>query len=96
MQDPSAKHIAAATSLHVLSFSSHGELLVVESEGSFSIEIWDKVFQKAHQICRGFNGGEGNGNVDMGAKRKQSLEDVLRKTMHDKTIRDQKWKENLT
>ena len=95
IRDPSAEQIAAATSLHVLSFSSHGDLLVVESEGSFSIEVWDQVFRKAHQICRGINSDGGNEDVDMDAEQEQSLEDILRKTMHDKTTQDQKWKENL-
>lgn len=96
IQDPSAEQVEAATSLHVLSFSSDGDLLVIESEGRFSIEVWDKVFQKAHETCRGFNGDNDNEDVDMDAEQRESLEDILRKTMHDKTIQDQKWKENLT
>lgn len=96
IQDPSAEQVQAATSLHVLSFSSRGDLLVVESEGRFSIELWDKVFRKAYQICRGSDGDNSNEDVDMDAAQEGSLEDILRTTMHDKTIKDQKWKDNLT
>ena len=95
IQDPSAEQIEAATSLHVMSFSSHGDLLAVESEGKFSIDDWDKVFKKAQQICRGFECDNGNEDVDMDVEQRTSLEDVLRTTMHDKMIQDQKWKENL-
>lgn len=95
IQDPSAQQIEAATSLHVLSFSSHGDLLVVESEGKFDLDVWDEVFRKAQQICQGVNGDNGNEDVDMDAEQHRSLEDILRKTMHDKTIKDQIWKENL-
>lgn len=95
IQDPSAEQIEAATSLHVLSFSSHGNLLLVESEGKFSINIWDEVFKRAQQHCRGVNGDNGNEDVDMDAEQQRSLEDILRRTMHEKTIKDQKWKENL-
>lgn len=92
--DPSAEQIETATSLHVLSFSSHGDLLVVESEGTFSIDVWDRVFQRAHQVCRGLNGDNGGDDVDMDAEPQKSLEDILRRTMHDKMIQDQKWREN--
>lgn len=95
IQDPSAEQIEAATSLHVLSFSSHGDLLVVESEGKFSIDVWDNVFKRAQQNCRGFKGDNGEEDVDMDAGEQGSLEDILRRTMHDKMIKDQKWKENL-
>ncbi len=93
--DPSAQQVEAATSLHVLSFSSHGNLLVVESEGSFPINIWDSVFQKAEQICRGSNAENGHEDIDMDAGEQRSLEDILRGTMHEKMIKDQSWKENL-
>ena len=95
IQDPSAVQIEAATSLHVLSFSSHGDLLVVESEGKFSLDSWDKVFTKAKQVCRGVDFKNGDEDVDMDADERGSLEDILRRTMHEKMIKDQMWKENL-
>ncbi len=93
--DPSARQVDAAASLHVLSFSSHGHLLVVESEGNFTIDIWDSVFRKAEQICRGSNAENGYEDIDMDAGEQRSLEDILRGTMHEKMTKDQSWKENL-
>ena len=95
IQDPSRKQIETATSLHVLSFSSHGDLLVVESEGKFSIDDWDTVFTKAKQVCQGFDAANSDEDVDMDAGEQISLEGALRKTMHDRMIKDQIWKENL-
>lgn len=94
IQDPSAGQIDIATSLHVLSFSSRGDLLVAESEGKFSIDIWDDVFTKAKLICRNLDNKNGNEDTDMDIEQPRSLEDILRKTMHDKMIKDQLWKEN--
>lgn len=95
VQDPSAKQIEAATSLHVLSFSSHGDLLVIESEGKFSIDVWDNVFEKAKRICQGSDFESGAEDVDMDSGEQQSLEDILRRTMDEKMVKDQSWKENL-
>ena len=49
--DPSVKQIKLASSIHVLAFSSHGDLLVVESEGDFTMATWEKVYQTAKVIC---------------------------------------------
>ena len=51
--DPSFEEIDAATSLHVLGFSSHGDLLIAESEGSFDITIWERVAEIACSACWG-------------------------------------------
>jgi exosome complex component RRP46 len=95
VRDPSAKQIEAATSLHVLSFSSHGDLLVVESEGKFSIDVWDNVYEEAKRICQGSDFENGTRDVDMDSEEQQSLEDILRRTVHEKVVKDQSWKENL-
>ena len=95
VRDPSAKQLEAATSLHVLSFSSQGDLLVVESEGKFNIDVWDNVFEKAKRICQGSDVENEAEDVDMDSEEQQSLEVILRRTMHDKMIKDQSWKENL-
>jgi len=37
--------------VHVLAFTSHGELIVAESEGSFSTEEWDQVHDVGKRLC---------------------------------------------
>ena len=51
--DPSLEEIDAAASLHVLGFSSHGDLLIAESEGSFNIATWEQVNDIAGTACWG-------------------------------------------
>ena len=51
--DASLEEIDAATSLHVFGFSSHGDLLIAESEGSFNIATWEQVSDIASTACWG-------------------------------------------
>ncbi|KAL9577565.1 MAG: hypothetical protein Q9212_006284 [Teloschistes hypoglaucus] len=93
--DPSATVTDAATSLHVLGFSSHGGLLVAESEGAFSLDIWEQVHDKAERICRGSSMMEVDrtGDTDMELSGQGDLEDALKETIKAKTARDQRWKD---
>jgi exosome complex component RRP46 len=49
---PTPAETAKARSVHVLAFTSQGELLLCESEGHFSIPEWDEVVA----IARGYSG----------------------------------------
>ncbi|TGO11598.1 hypothetical protein BTUL_0106g00370 [Botrytis tulipae] len=40
-----------AASVHVLAFTSHGELLVAESEGSFDLDEWEEVYEHGKGLC---------------------------------------------
>ena len=50
--DLTAISVKKAASLHVLAFSSLGDLLVAESEGSFDMNTWDQVDRMAQNHCR--------------------------------------------
>ncbi|KEZ44174.1 hypothetical protein SAPIO_CDS3099 [Scedosporium apiospermum] len=49
--DPTAVQIAHARSVHVLGFTSEGDLLLAESEGQFSLDEWDEVVRAAQKVC---------------------------------------------
>lgn len=49
--DPSPRQVEQARSVHVLAFTSHEELLLVESEGDFSMNEWDLVYDTIRSIC---------------------------------------------
>ncbi|KAL0939407.1 exosome complex subunit Rrp46 [Colletotrichum truncatum] len=49
--DPSASQVDQAKSLHVLSFTSQDDLLLAESEGSFSMSDWDNVVSSGQRVC---------------------------------------------
>lgn len=49
--DPSPRQTEISRSLHVLAFTSHDELLLAESEGDFSLDEWEEIYQTAQSIC---------------------------------------------
>ncbi|EQB45258.1 exosome complex subunit Rrp46 [Colletotrichum gloeosporioides Cg-14] len=49
--EPSPAEVDQATSLHALSFTSRDDLLLAESEGSFSMNEWDKVVSTGQRVC---------------------------------------------
>ncbi|KAI4128807.1 MAG: hypothetical protein LQ338_002559, partial [Usnochroma carphineum] len=95
--EPSAHAVKEALSLHILGFSSHGELLVAESEGAYDVDIWEQVFDRAQSICRGSEAGapDGTGDVNMDSSEQDSLESSLRHGIAEKTATEQRWKESL-
>ena len=95
IQNPSIKDLKIATSIHVLTFSSKGHLLLSESEGDFDLDTWDRVFELAESICRdGRRFKIGNdGDVDMADNGGvQSLENFVREVVEDKIRHDHAWK----
>ena len=89
-QDPSPKQVEAATSVHVLAFSSHGDLLVVESEGQFDMVIWEKVAEAAKRVCQG--NSRNDGDVSMEPEQESTMGDFLKDMIGKKVAMDQRWK----
>ncbi|KAL8853463.1 MAG: hypothetical protein Q9221_001621 [Calogaya cf. arnoldii] len=91
---PSVKALEEAASLHVLAFSSLGELLVAESEGAFDMDIWEQVYNRAEKHCRASETDNTTQmDIDTEASRSDSLEDSLRSIVEEKAIREHRWKE---
>ncbi|KAI4281603.1 MAG: hypothetical protein L6R38_003581 [Xanthoria sp. 2 TBL-2021] len=91
---PSVKALQEAASLHVLAFSSLGELLVVESEGAFDMAIWEQVYSKAENHCRTSDAGNlAQMDIDMEPSRSDSLGDSLRSIIEEKAAKEHRWKE---
>ncbi|KAL9012058.1 MAG: hypothetical protein Q9173_003138 [Seirophora scorigena] len=89
--------IEEALSLHVLAFSSNGQLLLAESEGAFDMDIWDQVYGIAEHICRGSKSEDLDGTEDINMEPpNDSLESSLRNILQEKTAREQRWKEGLS
>ncbi len=94
--DPLMQQIKVASSIHVLAFSSRGSLLVVESEGDFTIDTWEEVHQRAKLICHGEEGDESESeDVSMDSDGVSKLENVLKEAIEAKIAKEQKWKESL-
>ena len=92
---PSAQDLEAATSIHVLAFSSHGDLLVVESEGYFNMDTWEKVYAKARLICHGEKEEDSESeDLSMDLEEDTKLEDVLRDAVRQKVAAEYRWKQS--
>ena len=96
ISNPTAEQLKVASSIHVFVFSSHGDLLAVESEGEFGLEIWEEAYQKARLVCQGEEGSDSESeDVSMDSDNNTKLEDVLRDAVREKVAREQKWKQDL-
>ncbi|KAI4226937.1 MAG: hypothetical protein LQ349_006801 [Xanthoria aureola] len=92
----SVKALKEAASLHVLAFSSLGELLLAESEGTFDVDIWDQVYIWAKKDCRMSDSGDltQTDDVDMDLSKSDTLEDSLRSIIEEKAATEYRWKES--
>ncbi|MCJ1386182.1 exosome non-catalytic core subunit rrp46 [Xylographa soralifera] len=94
--NPSPEEMSAATSLHVVAFSSQGRLLVAESEGSFDMDTWERVTEEASRQCRDSTGTEdGKDDVSMDSGSDATVENFVRALVGNKIATDQQWKEVL-
>jgi exosome complex component RRP46 len=51
LENPDISQTQSAESVHVLAFTSQGDLLVAESEGNFDLKTWDEVHEVGKAIC---------------------------------------------
>lgn len=90
--DPSVEEAAAASSVHVLGFTSNDELLLAESEGSFTAEEWGQVLQAGQHVCcrgeeTGLDTAMGNSMVEC-----PSIRSFMRSVVETKVAADLSWK----
>ncbi|KAI9697768.1 MAG: exosome non-catalytic core subunit rrp46 [Candelina mexicana] len=88
----SPNELQQSISIHVLAFSSKGDLLLVESEGDFDLEIWEAIYDTAFKHCRGSKAESPDDMVDA---EDGAMETFLRRTMQQKIASDLSWKADL-
>lgn len=92
---PGPVDLRRAQSRHALALTSQRELLLVESEGTFTMEQWERVYARAEEYCCGVvsedremrDGGDGDGQGSM-------LEHV-QATVHEKIAVDVAWRQDV-
>ena len=90
------EEIKLASSTHVLAFSSYGDLLVVESEGDFTIDTWERVHQKARLFCHGEEQDEsGSEDVSMRLDDVSELATIIKDAVERKVSKEQRWKKDM-
>ena len=96
IHDPTVEQLHFSTSVHVFAFSSHGDLVLAESEGKFSPQAWEAAANEAMDRCHGKR-DEGNGirDVQMDIEEDVSLENILKNVVQQKVMKDQEWKEKV-
>ncbi|KAG8526820.1 uncharacterized protein KY384_008249 [Bacidia gigantensis] len=103
LPNPTLKNISEASSVHVLAFSSKGDLLLVESEGEFVVDEWERVYEVAREACLGDRrlgkedgGDERSRDVEMEEDGdKEGLLWKMQRVVGEKVESEQRWKKDL-
>lgn len=90
--DPSPRQVEQSRSMHVLTFTSHEELLVAESEGDFSMDEWDQVYETARTICCKPSQNEIDMVLDEDTQPGPDLRHFVRSAAEAKVMADLHWK----
>lgn len=98
--DPSPTQLREAASVHVLTFSARGKLLLAESEGGFEVGVWERVVREGERVCRGEGGGWGlemdvDGDGEGRGIRSGGLEAGLREVVGGKVEGDSRWRDGV-
>lgn len=91
IRNPTLLQSQSSTSVHVLAFSSHGDLLVVESEGTFTLDDWEAVYEAGKAICCDDSEDEvmQDQEVDHNARR---MDVFVKSALQGKVTADLHWK----
>ena len=90
---PGADGIEIARSTHVFGFSSHGALLLAESQGAFDLDTWERAFDGAKSLCCAADERDGSDDDDMDVdERHQNMHGILRQALQTKLAQEQRWK----
>jgi exosome complex component RRP46 len=94
IHNPQGKALVDAESVHSLTYSSNGELLLTESEGNFTLEQWEKVVQEGAQVsCPEYFGVE-TGNLESHTS-DTPFQRTLKTVVEAKIRERERWRENV-
>lgn len=78
--------------MHVLAFASHGELLVAESEGSFTMEEWNEIHAVGRRICCDETSAERAMQDDGLEEKAGGMTVFVKSVLEEKVKQDLNWK----
>jgi hypothetical protein len=77
-----------------LGFTLKGECVLVESEGRFEVDEWERVEEVGRRAAVGHQEWAGEMEVDMvGGLEGKSMQAVMREAVAARVARDERWKE---
>ncbi|KAK0368328.1 exosome complex subunit Rrp46 [Colletotrichum limetticola] len=82
--DPSPLEIDQSKSLHVVIFTSQNDLLLLESEGTFSMAEWDEVINKGQSVCSQHRQAELGVAMDDDSQDATDMQQFIRTVMESK------------
>lgn len=91
LRDPTLIQCQCADSIHVLAFTSQGDLLVAESEGTFTMGDWDDIYDAGKAMC--CNESKQGDDHEMGQEREGGMQTFVKSTLQAKVAADLHWKE---
>ncbi|TRX97659.1 hypothetical protein FHL15_001414 [Xylaria flabelliformis] len=91
--NPTARQIEQSHSFHVLAFTSQNELILAESEGTFTMKEWDDVYSAAHgQCCTPTTIDDMDTSMEEELPASADLKRFIRSTVEQKAASDLYWK----
>ena len=90
--DPSPEDLEASASRHVLSYASNGELVIAESEGSFTATDLRCATEVAERKCRDEMVNDKEHHVTGYLGHGPQLESTLRAAIRNKLEQEQRWR----
>ena len=92
LRNPTIQEYQSADSVHVLAFASHGELLVAESEGNFTMEEWSEIHAVGRRICCDETLAEDTTQDDRLEERAGGMMMFVKSVLKEKVNQDLNWK----
>lgn len=90
IKNPSLNEFESASSVHVLAFTSQGELLVAESQGTFMMEDWDEVFETGKALCHAEHNKIAHNDMQ-GVEGEGDILEFVKSAMKEKVAQDLHW-----
>lgn len=92
IENPTISKMQRATSIHAFAFTPRGDMLIAESEGTFTMEEWENAYEHAQRICCGVgNRVDIDGMLDEGEDN-GGMAQFVRSTIQEKVTFDLQWK----
>ncbi|KAK6843551.1 exosome non-catalytic core subunit RRP46 [Apiospora arundinis] len=88
--NPTAREVEKSRSLHVFAFTSHGDLILTQSEGEFTMKEWEDILASAQRHCCPSTSGDVNMSDDLASG--ADLGTFTRSVLEAKIASDLYWK----
>ncbi|KAI0164851.1 hypothetical protein GGR57DRAFT_214580 [Xylariaceae sp. FL1272] len=92
LNNPTAREIEQSRSFHVFAFTSDNQLILSESEGSFTMSEWENAYAIAQDQCCLSPQADGDAAMDQDRTAAVDLKAFTRSALEQKTASDLYWK----